>query len=292
MSSWRQDRRMWEMKVITNEWKTGSMRCLNPELKLKDIVNAQKQAMSHNEDDRAGLINVFTTGQSKTNNDVPPTYLKPWQLTGVTWMLDQEATPLHGGLLADACGLGKTLSALNPRRFLSAEDLRIIREMFPSAIGARVFVSGFIVILFNSMADIKRSWDYDGPCGEFGNRRLRYDIIEHTLTRGDVLRGAPIVPSPDPQAPYQGHSRPRRYLSRSHDAHATAGLAKPYYTLRSITDNGIPKANVIFDKPYATELSRSLGLKIRFSDGREAITVPTHAFVRLRSTNSRISPWN
>jgi SNF2 family DNA or RNA helicase len=41
-----------------------------------------------------------------------PTYLKPWQVTGVAWMLDQEASPLRGGLLTDACGLGKTLTAL------------------------------------------------------------------------------------------------------------------------------------------------------------------------------------
>lgn len=43
---------------------------------------------------------------------VSPTFLKPWQVTGVAWMLEQEASPLYGGILADACGLGKTLTAL------------------------------------------------------------------------------------------------------------------------------------------------------------------------------------
>ncbi|OQD80065.1 hypothetical protein PENSOL_c279G03716, partial [Penicillium solitum] len=43
---------------------------------------------------------------------ISPTILKPWQVTGVSWMLQQEASPLHGGILADACGLGKTLTAL------------------------------------------------------------------------------------------------------------------------------------------------------------------------------------
>ena len=43
---------------------------------------------------------------------VSSTILKPWQVTGVSWMLQQEASPLHGGILADACGLGKTLTAL------------------------------------------------------------------------------------------------------------------------------------------------------------------------------------
>jgi SNF2 family DNA or RNA helicase len=43
---------------------------------------------------------------------ISPTYLKPWQVTAVAWMLDQEASILQGGLLTDAYGLGKTLSAL------------------------------------------------------------------------------------------------------------------------------------------------------------------------------------
>ncbi|KGO38096.1 Helicase, C-terminal [Penicillium expansum] len=45
--------------------------------------------------------------------ELPPTYLKPWQVTALGWMHLQEASPLHGGILADACGLGKTLTALS-----------------------------------------------------------------------------------------------------------------------------------------------------------------------------------
>ncbi|OQD99716.1 hypothetical protein PENVUL_c062G08440 [Penicillium vulpinum] len=41
-------------------------------------------------------------------------------------------------------------ATLNPRRSLSAHDLHILREMFPTAIGARVFISGFILILLKS----------------------------------------------------------------------------------------------------------------------------------------------
>jgi SNF2 family DNA or RNA helicase len=61
---------------------------------------------------------------------VPATYLKPWQVTAVAWMLNQEASPLRGGLLTDACGLGKTLTALtliwlaNEQRQLEAEAVR------------------------------------------------------------------------------------------------------------------------------------------------------------------------
>ncbi|KAJ6181073.1 hypothetical protein N7519_011534 [Penicillium mononematosum] len=41
-------------------------------------------------------------------------------------------------------------AVLNPRRFLQSHDLHVLREMFPLAVGARVLISGFIVILFKS----------------------------------------------------------------------------------------------------------------------------------------------
>jgi hypothetical protein len=40
------------------------------------------------------------------------TRLKPWQVTGAAWMLDQERSPVGGGILADACGMGKTTTLL------------------------------------------------------------------------------------------------------------------------------------------------------------------------------------
>lgn len=40
------------------------------------------------------------------------TQLQPWQPSAIAWTMAQESTRIHGGILADACGLGKTLSAL------------------------------------------------------------------------------------------------------------------------------------------------------------------------------------
>ncbi|KAJ6109384.1 Helicase C-terminal [Penicillium sp. IBT 16267x] len=75
-------------------------------------------------------------GSDSTSTTVPPTYLKPWQLTGVAWMLDQEARYLHGGLLADACGLGKTLSALTLiwAANQASEPMDATRDFFPTLI--------------------------------------------------------------------------------------------------------------------------------------------------------------
>jgi len=133
-------------------------------------------------------------------------------------------------------------AALNPRRFLSQDDLNLLREMFPSAVGVRVFMSGFIVILFKTRADIEKSWMEDGPASEFGYLRLRYDIIEDEPTQKELFKGAAIAAKRD-----------------------------------------------------CFETSVALGVKIRFPSGLEAITVPTHGFVALRSIRTspmlRVANW-
>ncbi|KAH3002676.1 hypothetical protein KXV52_000701, partial [Aspergillus fumigatus] len=40
------------------------------------------------------------------------TRLKQWQVTGAAWMLEQEKSPVGGGILADACGTGKTTTLI------------------------------------------------------------------------------------------------------------------------------------------------------------------------------------
>ncbi|XHG09859.1 hypothetical protein AWENTII_012896 [Aspergillus wentii] len=121
-------------------------------------------------------------------------------------------------------------ATLNPRRFLTEGDLCKLRDMFPSAVGARVFISGFIIVLFQNRSDIENSWDLDGYATQFGNLRLGYDVLETQPTQKVLSRSSAIVAAPD-----------------------------------------------TFDG------AASIGLKIRFSDGKEAITVPTHAFVAVRT---------
>lgn len=40
------------------------------------------------------------------------TKLQPWQPAAIAWLMWQLDSPLHGGILSDACGLSKTLSSL------------------------------------------------------------------------------------------------------------------------------------------------------------------------------------
>lgn len=67
---------------------------------------------------------------------------------------------------------------INPRRFLPATDLELLRRFFPSAIGARVLISGFIIMLFRNRKAIEASW-LEGCVPTFGLLRLGYDVAVH-----------------------------------------------------------------------------------------------------------------
>ncbi|KAJ5118476.1 hypothetical protein N7448_010183 [Penicillium atrosanguineum] len=67
---------------------------------------------------------------------------------------------------------------INPRRFLPAAYLESLRRFFPAAIGARVFIAGYLVVLFRSQRDIEASW-LEGCVPSFGLLRLGYAVAVH-----------------------------------------------------------------------------------------------------------------
>jgi hypothetical protein len=66
-----------------------------------------------------------------------------------------------------------TSRVINARRFLKESDLKSLRMAFPTSVGVRVSISGFIVVLFNNQKDIERSWD-QGQIREFGTLCVGY----------------------------------------------------------------------------------------------------------------------
>jgi hypothetical protein len=52
---------------------------------------------------------------------------------------------------------------INPRRFLTAEDIRSIRNIFPSSIGVRVLISGWVVIHFEDVKTMESAWESGFP---------------------------------------------------------------------------------------------------------------------------------
>ncbi|KAJ5261447.1 hypothetical protein N7478_012042 [Penicillium angulare] len=125
--------------------------------------------------------------------------------------------------------------SISPRRFLSASDLEALHRFFPAAIGARVLISGFIIVLFRKQEDIEASW-LEGCVPSFGLLRLGYDIAVHFPTETIPESGNAVAESPG-----QG------------------GSVTP------------------------------LGLKLKFADGSEGITVSTHSFVDSKTPFERSS---
>jgi hypothetical protein len=52
---------------------------------------------------------------------------------------------------------------INPRRFLTAEDISNIRIAFPESIGVRILISGWVVIHFVDVKTMKSAWGRGFP---------------------------------------------------------------------------------------------------------------------------------
>lgn len=67
---------------------------------------------------------------------------------------------------------------INCRGLLSDEDIRIIREYFSGSVGARVLISGFLVILFDNRKALKKSWK-QGVVNYVGGLVIKYAMRDY-----------------------------------------------------------------------------------------------------------------
>jgi hypothetical protein len=72
--------------------------------------------------------------------------------------------------------------------------LELLRQFFPSAIGARVLISGFMIVLFQNRKDIETSW-LEGCVPLFGFLRVGYDVAVHYPTKAEVDSGNAVADS-------------------------------------------------------------------------------------------------
>ncbi|KAJ5690359.1 hypothetical protein N7462_004751 [Penicillium macrosclerotiorum] len=84
---------------------------------------------------------------------------------------------------------------INPRKFLSPEQLERLRELFPAAIGARVLVAGFLVMLFGSPSDIREIYETDWIM-ELGGLRTIYDVPRVKVSSDTIASGMEASETP------------------------------------------------------------------------------------------------
>ncbi|KAF8996689.1 hypothetical protein BDZ89DRAFT_1148894 [Hymenopellis radicata] len=69
----------------------------------------------------------------------------------------------------------KAEGSINTRKILSEGEIMAIREQFPEAIGLRIFVAGYLTVLFKSVADLKNVAYRPWP-SELGNLKVQLEV--------------------------------------------------------------------------------------------------------------------
>jgi hypothetical protein len=86
--------------------------------------------------------------------------------------------------------------SINPRKLLSPDMIDSLRELFPAAVGARIFVSGFLVVLYKSLRDIQAVYDEDW-IREVGGLPTKYDEYKLEASADTVISGMEVSERPE-----------------------------------------------------------------------------------------------
>ncbi|KAL4937591.1 hypothetical protein BDV06DRAFT_232470 [Aspergillus oleicola] len=80
---------------------------------------------------------------------------------------------------------------INPRKFLTEQDLESLRILFPKSIGAQLLIAGFLRILFDSITDVERTHNLGYP-HEVGGLVVLLDTATFSVTAQNVESGAVV----------------------------------------------------------------------------------------------------
>lgn len=80
---------------------------------------------------------------------------------------------------------------INPRKFLTAQDLDSLRILFPKSIGAQLLIAGFLRVLFNSGTDAEQARNLGCP-SELGGLFVLLDTAKFSVTAQNVHSGAAV----------------------------------------------------------------------------------------------------
>ncbi|KAJ5112211.1 hypothetical protein N7532_000256 [Penicillium argentinense] len=181
-------------------------------------TNSTEWGAGQNASDRAGLVSetneynerlLRTYHRSLSKSDVVLLVSSPFG--DRFWSVSRDAADIKvGGLFIHITPLGyypttQLLKAprtffpqltidgyINPRKFLTDADLHSLQALFPESVGARIFISGFLCILFPTVTTLKRANCLEFP-PEIGGLPVLLDIADFTLTAQDVESGAALA---------------------------------------------------------------------------------------------------
>ncbi|KAJ6111557.1 hypothetical protein N7523_007618 [Penicillium sp. IBT 18751x] len=151
--------------------------------------------------------------------------------------------------------------AINPRKFLPAAYLESLRRFFPAAIGARVFVAGFLVVLFRNRKDVEASW-LEGCVPSFGLLRLGYDVAVHYPAETSPGSEVAITGSPESFDPAVSLGLKVEFTDGSQGicvpTHAFVDVNKPKENLTPKRTSLLKKTKATFSIATAMKVKESL----------------------------------
>ena len=169
-----------EMVMPDNE---ELIRSYHPSLSNQPFVEVIKEA-------ETSIWRIFPTKNCKSlpthiggrEAQVVPRFLTP-RLAGGAWF-DRATLP-------DPIG-----RRVNPRRCLSPGDLKILRQHFPSAVGVRVLISRFALLLYPTVESIYNDWKAGVPAS-IGGLDVGYILSDYSPSNTALESGSAISTVPD-----------------------------------------------------------------------------------------------
>ncbi|KAM5467843.1 hypothetical protein MferCBS49748_003823 [Microsporum ferrugineum] len=83
-----------------------------------------------------------------------------------------------------------------PRRMLTAQDIAKIQQYYPSCVGVRILISGYIIFLFRNILDMRSAWKSGNP-DDVGGLIPGFDIIDMEPSTETMPSGYEVSHLPD-----------------------------------------------------------------------------------------------
>ncbi|EKV18886.1 C6 zinc finger protein [Penicillium digitatum] len=194
------EKREWGHRVIERttsmEWGTSDRASLRAELEPMTTGDNERLLRTHHRSlSKASIVYIVTSPFGRriwvTSCNAPDI-----TVGGLDIHILPIGYPLKNRLIptqATSFVLAQSLvqGQINPRKFLTEQDLESLRILFPNAIGAQLLISGFLRILFDSVAAVERTNNLGYP-SMVGELVVLLDTAKFSATAQNLNSGAAV----------------------------------------------------------------------------------------------------